>query len=92
MIERETKKYESIFPEKTKDSSCGSGAVFGVPLSCCVETTSRKRSSQLESSPLHHHDDGSSPTAKASRSDSRTSIASVRDRVRPDTEYCCCCC
>ncbi len=59
-----------------KDSSCG-GAVFGVPLSCCVETTSRKRSSQLES---YLHDE-SSPTAKASRSGSRASICSVRDRV-----------
>jgi len=44
--------------DKTKDSTCG-GAVFGVPLSCCVETTYRKRSSQLE-----NQDDSGHNTSK----------------------------
>ena len=70
-----SKKSNSCFSDKSKELS---GAVFGVPLSCCVETTSRKRSSQLETC----LNDENSPTAKATRSNSRTSISSVADALR----------
>ena len=70
----------------TGGSGAGSGGpVFGVPLNQCVEVAPwRKRSACTSNSTGIDIPEITSPTSKASRSDSRTSVGStisVQDRV-----------